>query len=122
MKQSTMNTRRGLILAAVTVVTLGLAGCGESESDRLVKEGHSEAYAEGHVDGCRSSSTGVIKRHDKRYGTDEEYKKAWDEAYASCNKPEEASADAGAESAAATPAATPAEKPAAADDAPAKSE
>jgi len=111
-----MNTYRGLIVAGVTVLTLGLSACGESESDRLVKEGHSEAYAEGHVDGCRSSSTGVIKRHDKRYGTDEEYKKAWDEAYASCGKSGEAGSEPVAE-AAATPAAAPDATPAATPDA-----
>lgn len=118
MKQSTINNYRGLIVTGVMVLGLSLSGCGESESDRLVKAGHSEAYAEGHVDGCRSSRTGVIKRHDKRYSSDEEYKKAWDDAYASCGK----SADTDSESAAPTAEADPAATPAASGDTPAKSE
>jgi hypothetical protein len=120
-----MKISRGLMVAGVAALTLGLSACGESESDRLVSEGHTESYAEGHVDGCRSSSTGVIKRHDKRYGTDEEYKKAWDEAYASCAKSAESepeSAAAPVTAADAAPAATPAATPAADGDAPAKSE
>lgn len=83
MKQSRFYKCQGLVVASVAVLALGLSGC-NSEVDRLVGEGHSQAYAEGHVDGCRSGATGITKRHDTRYRNDAEYKEAWDKAYKSC--------------------------------------
>ena len=77
------NHYRGLAVTAIAAIALTLTAC-NSEVDQLVDEGHSEAYAEGHVDGCRSGKTGFIKRHDSRYRTDGEYKTAWDNAYAGC--------------------------------------
>lgn len=77
-------------LALGLIVSVLLAGCAELTDPRLVEPEGSEAFVAGYRHGCQSGrnkhdvQVGMRYQSPRRYGSDEEYTRGWDEGFSLC--------------------------------------
>lgn len=84
-----MSVRKSQRLLPALGMLTAITAC-STQSERLIEQGATPAYAEGYADGCESGRLAggdifaEMKKAEGRYVNGGEYAEAWDEAFERC--------------------------------------
>ena len=82
---------RQAVVKMLLVCALGFLGACQSQNEELLGLGYPEPYVDGHGDGCQSGRSVAgqympYEKNEKRYDTQPQYQKGWDDGYNKCLK------------------------------------